>query len=210
MFPKTKQIAAYEACGYLVASTGSDTQREQFERWCEFKVRPLVIIWPPANRRRSVTLQLFNCTTSILDEEFRAQVQTLARIWMAPSYQTESLPVSFVGMTLRRAQALAGYLHEPAIRAYKRRAERVRSIIIVTEGPASDGKPKKCGGGCVFPVKGQREYTCILQLDNGERFKGGFIGTKEPEREFIVQQFSNEPSMFRLLTAANKLARNGD
>lgn len=207
MFPNAAQIAAYKKRGYFVASSRSDVLHEQFVRWCEVDARPLVIIWPPANRRRSVTIQLFNCTTSILDKEFQAQVQNLARIWGASSCQIQCLPVSIVGMTLPHARALAEYLHEPAVEAYKRRAARVKNFLVI-EGPASDGKPKMSyglfGGSCVYPVKGQRDFKCILELDNGERFQGGFKGTREPELEFIRQQFAMHPGAFRLQNAPKK------
>jgi hypothetical protein len=102
---------------------------------------------------------------------------------------------------------LAGYLPQLAADAYKRRAARVRNILVI-EGPASDGKPKMSfgpfGGSCVYPVKGQRDFKCILELDNGERFQGGFIGTREPQIAFIRAQLANQPGTFRLLSAPKK------
>jgi hypothetical protein len=40
-------------------------------------------------------MKLFNCTNSILDEEFQAVVQNLAEIWGASTYQAQRFPVSF-------------------------------------------------------------------------------------------------------------------
>ena len=147
-------------------------------------------------------MQLFKCTNSILDKEFQKEIHKLAIIWGATNYQAKQLPISIDEIAPRHARTLAGYLHQLAIEAYKRRAKRVRGIL-VTEGPASDGKPKMSGGllggVCVFPIKGQRDYNCVLELKNGERFQVGFKGTKEPESDFILQQFATQPSAFRLL-----------
>ena len=203
MLPTGAQIEAYRARGYLVASARFDARREQFERFCAVDATPLVIIWPFASRRRRVTMQLFNCTVSIPDEEFRAAVRNLAGIWGASTHQAQRLPVAVADVTPRHARVLAGYLHQLAIEAYKRRAARVRNFLVI-DGPASDGKPKRYGASCVFPVKGQRDYTCILELDNGERFQGGFISTREPQIEFIWEQFASRPGTFRLLTAPAK------
>src|SRR5271157_5389445 len=145
MFPETKQIETYEARGYLLASPRFDARHKKFERWCDVAATPLVIIWPFANRRRRVTMQLFNCTNSILDKEFQAQVQNLAGIWGASTHQAQSLPVVIVGVSPRHARVLAGYLHQLAAEAYKRRAARVRDFLVI-EGPASDGEPKKSYG----------------------------------------------------------------
>src|ERR1035441_9598244 len=138
MFPTGAQIEAYEVRGYLVASPQFDARRGQFERFCAVNATPLVVIWPFANRRRSVTMQLFNCTVSILDEEFQAAVRDLARIWGASTHQAQRLPVSVADVTPRHARVLAGYLRQLAIEAYKRRAARVRNFLVI-DGPASDG-----------------------------------------------------------------------
>ena len=71
MFPTAGQIEAYRVRGYLVASLRFDARHEQFQRFCAISATPLVIIWPFAKGRRSITMQLFNCTVSILDEEFQ-------------------------------------------------------------------------------------------------------------------------------------------
>ena len=192
---------------YLVASPRFDARREQFERWCAVNATPLVIIWRLAKRRTRVTMQLFNCTVSSLDEEFQATVRDLARIWGASTHQARRLPVSIAEVTPRHARVLAGYLRQLATDAYKRRAARVRNFLVI-DGPASDGKPKMSfgpfGGSCVYSVKGQRDFKCIVELDNGERFQGGFIGTREPRIEFIRQQFASRPGTFRLLSALKK------
>jgi hypothetical protein len=203
-FPKSAQTAAYKECGYLVASPGFETRREKFERWCELRATPLVIIWPFANRRTMVTMQLFNCTNSILDDEFQASFRDLARIWGASSHQAKHLPVSFADVTPSHARVLAGHLHRLAAETYQRRAAKVTHFRVV-EGPPSDGKPKMSYGlgscSCVFPVEGQRHYACTLLLANGERFQGGFIGTRVPEPEFMRQQFAKQNWTFQLQLA---------
>ena len=203
-FPSDTQIAAYKTCSYLVASPRFDARREQFERWCKVQATPLVIIWPFANRRRSVTMQLFNCTNSILDKEFKEAVRKLAEIWGASTHQANRLPVSIADVTPRHARVLAGYLTSLAAEAYKRRATRV-TYTVVTDGPASDGQPVGAyglfSGSYVFPVKGQRNFTCILHLENGEQYQGGLIGTREPESVLLQREFGNNPSAFQLLHA---------
>jgi hypothetical protein len=73
-------------------------------------------------------MQLFNCTNSILDEEFQARFQSLAKIWRATTHQGERLPVLIEGLTPHHARILSGYLHQLAIEAYDRRANRIRSV----------------------------------------------------------------------------------
>ena len=204
MLPTEQQIEVYKICGYLNATSRFQTRHRVFERWCEMSARPLVIIWPFSKGRRRITMQLFHCTDSILDDEFRSSFKNLSEIWGASSCQSKSLPIEMVNVKLKHAKILAGYLHQLAIDAYKRRATKVKRFLVI-EGPPSDGKPKTWGGpfggGCVFTIPGWRDLDCILELDNGERYKTGFKGMKEPELEYVQDQFANQPGIFRLLNS---------
>jgi hypothetical protein len=144
-------------------------------------------------------MELFHCTDSILDERFQSAMQTLAPVWGASSYQSTKLPVSFTGVSPHNARILVGYLHQMAIEAYERRAQRIKSILVV-EGTPSDGKPIHFGGGGVYgsvlPTEGMRDLDCVIQLDNGERYKGGYKGMQEPKIEFLREEFATRPAHF--------------
>jgi hypothetical protein len=146
-------------------------------------------------------MQLFHCTDSILDDEFHSSFQNLSKIWGASAYQSKSLPVEMANIKLKHAKILAGYFHQLATDAYKRRATKIKNFGVF-DGPASDGKPKTWsgpfGGGCVFTIKGWRDFKCVLELENGERYETGFKGMKEPELKFVREQFANQPGIFRL------------
>jgi hypothetical protein len=106
---------------------------------------------------------------------------------------------------LKHAKILAGYFHQLAIDAYKRRATKIK-IFLVSDGPASDGKPITSygpfGGSCVYPIKGWRDFKCILVLENGERYKAGYKGIKRPDLKFLREDFANQPGFFRLLNSS--------
>lgn len=207
MLPSKTQVDAFHSCGYVEATASFKRLHGRFQGLCGIGARPLIIIWPAGGRQRNVTVELFRCTDSILDERFQSGMKTLAQTWGASGYQSTKLPVSFTGVSPRNARILAGYLRQMAVEAYQRRSQRIKSVLVV-EGTPSDGKPVHFSGGggscgAVFPLKGSRDLDCVIQLDNGERYKAGYRGTKEPEIEFLRKDFATRPGHFTQISTAD-------
>jgi hypothetical protein len=200
--PSGKQMDAYNKQGFVVASPCFELRHKQFERWCGVTGRPLVIIWPQEPRRRIITMQMFRCTVAILDAEFKAHMRNLAEIWGAIGYEAGLFPVRFEGVTPRHARVLSGYLHGLAIEAYKRRAARIKDVLVVSSpkaGAQSDGHgPDGTFYGSIAG-SGFLDHAVVLALDNGERYKIGFTSPKAPSVEFIRQQFADNPNAFSML-----------
>ena len=208
MFPSKRQTDAFDSRGYAEA-TASFEDHYRFQFLCRISGKPLIVLWPAGKRQRNVSMELFHCTDSILDERFHSAMKTLAQVWGASGYQSTKLPVSFTGVSPHNARILAGYLQQMAIEAYQRRAQRIKSILVV-EGTPSDGKPihfggASVGGGVVLPMKGMRDLDCVIQLDNGERYKCGYKGMQEPRLEFLREEFATKPAHFTQIGTADSV-----
>ena len=83
MLPSKTQVDAFHSCGYVEATASFKRLHGRFQGLCGIGARPLIIIWPAGGRQRNVTVELFRCTDSILDERFQSGMKTLAQTWGA-------------------------------------------------------------------------------------------------------------------------------
>jgi hypothetical protein len=112
--------------------------------------------------------------------------------------------VTFTGVSPRHARILAGYFHQIAIETYERRAQRIKSILVV-EGTPSDGKPIYFGTGVVLGTIDMRDLDCIIQLDNGERYRCVYKGVQEPKIKFFREEFATKPAQFTQIGTADSV-----